>query len=141
MPVFMPWPPAGLCTWAASPARNARPRRYERTWAWWISNVVSQCASVSRMPPARESATACTLSSVGSAVPASVSAMIRTRSPRMGNSRNVPSRRKKVCMDSRGWSYSASTSAIRNFWPLNEPSSPRPIWARTVLWLPSVPTT
>jgi hypothetical protein len=25
MPVFMPWPPAGLCTWAASPARKIRP--------------------------------------------------------------------------------------------------------------------
>ena len=27
MPVFMPWPPAGLCTWAASPPKNTRPAR------------------------------------------------------------------------------------------------------------------
>jgi len=49
MPVFMPWPPAGLCTWAASPARNTRPQRYAGTWAWWISNPVSQCDPVIRM--------------------------------------------------------------------------------------------
>ena len=28
MPVFMPWAPTGLWTWAASPARNARPLAY-----------------------------------------------------------------------------------------------------------------
>ena len=67
--------------------------------------------------------------------------MMRARLPRMGNSRKVPSSAKKVCIDSGGWSYSASTSAIRNVWPLNEPSSFSPIWARTALWLPSVPTT
>ena len=27
MPVFIPWPPTGLWTWAASPSRNARPCR------------------------------------------------------------------------------------------------------------------
>ena len=103
--------------------------------------MVSQWASVSRMPPARASAMACTLSSVGSAAPGSVWAMIRTRLSRMGNSRNVPSSEKKVCIDSARVAGLGLHVGDQERLALNEPSSLRPIWARTVLWLPSAPTT
>ena len=32
IPVFIPWPPAGLCTCAGSPAKNTRPARYSATF-------------------------------------------------------------------------------------------------------------
>ena len=42
MPVFIPWPPTGLWTWAASPRRKARPSRKRGATRWWTRYVENQ---------------------------------------------------------------------------------------------------
>ena len=103
MPVFMPWPPAGLCTCAASPARKARPTRYCGTWAWWISKIVSQRAAITVIPSARSSITFCSRSIVTSSSPSVIWAMTRSRWPSIGNTSSGPAPvEKKECIRSLG---------------------------------------
>ena len=44
----MPWPPAGLCTCAASPARKARPRRKRSAMRWAMRNSDAHSTSSTR---------------------------------------------------------------------------------------------
>ncbi len=61
MPVFIPWPPAGLCTWAASPQSRTRPLRGLSATLWCTRNrethtLSRMCACVASGPRASSSA-------------------------------------------------------------------------------------
>ena len=64
----MPWPPAGLCTWAASPASSTRPARYVSATRWCTRkrepHTTSSHAARSRSGP-RASSSACTYAALG----------------------------------------------------------------------------
>ena len=50
MPVFIPWPPAGLWTCPASPDRNTRPPRKWSATRWWTWYSENQFTFVTRVP-------------------------------------------------------------------------------------------
>ncbi|MNX97210.1 hypothetical protein D3C86_1295650 [compost metagenome] len=50
MPLFMPWPPAGLLMWAASPASSTRPSRKWGLVRQWMWKALAQTTSASPGP-------------------------------------------------------------------------------------------
>ncbi|MGX1252308.1 hypothetical protein RKD48_004819 [Streptomyces ambofaciens] len=59
MPVFMPCPPAGLITWAASPARKQRPLRNAEAILTRTLKEPLHSSSSTRLRPAARSSTTC----------------------------------------------------------------------------------